>query len=224
MPFCPRHQFALLYTSSRSDGDARAAIIPPYHTPNTVCLLQGDGQYRAHAEVKEVGGLRGGAFPDAAAGPIVEDHGDTLPVTLRGCSSGGGSNSVTDSRDNFASFEEAVSSDNAVEMRKQALRVDAVAGEFRKHPPSSPPGIADRKIDSACTADTTTNRGTAGKAQGRLPSVMSGAYLSKKGCSDWSSTPPASPFARAWCGDNSSLEDLVCWTKGLDFDAAVEGF
>lgn len=28
--------------------------------------------------------------------------------------------------------------------------------------------------------------------------------------------------APAWCGD--TLEDLVCWTKQLDFDAAVKGF
>lgn len=41
--------------------------------------------------------------------------------------------------------------------------------------------------------------------------------------------PPASPtMGPAWSQDNdncsASLEDLVYWTKGLDFEAAVEGF
>lgn len=207
-------------TSSCSDGGARAANLPP----TLSCLLQGDDQYRApHATgKKEVRGLRDGASPDAAAGLITEDRGDALPVTLRGRSSvGGGSNGVSG-----ADIEGAVSSNSAAELRKQASRADAAAGELQKHPPPSPPGVvADRKIDPACAADSAANRrGTAGKAQGRLPPDMSGAYLSEKGCSVWSPTPPASPFARAWCGDNSSLEDLVCWTKGLDFEAAVEGF
>lgn len=187
-----------------------------------LCLLQGDDQHRApHAEKKEVRGLRDGASPDAATGLITEDRGDALPVTLRGRSSGGGSNGVSG-----ADMEGAVPSVSAAELRKQASRADAAACELQKRPPPSPPGaVADRKIDSACAADSTANRrGTAGKAQGRLPPDMSGAYLSEKGCSVWSPTPPASPFARAWCGDNSSLEDLVCWTKGLDFEAAVEGF
>ena len=172
-------------------------------------------------------GLRDGAFPYAVAKRIVEDRGDTLPEALRGCSSGGGNSGVSDSGASFASFEGAapIPSDGAAGLRKQALRADAAAREPRTHPPSSSPGVdADRKIDSACAADSTSNRGTAGKAQGRLPPDMSGAYMSEKGCSVWSPTPPASPFARAWCADNSSLEDLVCWTKGLDFEAAVEGF
>lgn len=180
-----------------------------------------------HAVIKEVGGLRGGVLSDAAAGPLVEDRGDTSPVKPRSCSSSGGcSNGFSDSRASFDIFGEAVSSDTAVELRKQALQANAAAPELPKHhPPSSLPNVADRNIDSACAADSTMNRGTAGKAQGRLPPDMSGAYLSEKGCSAaWSPTPPASPFARAWCGDNSSLDDLVCWTKGLDFDAAVEGF
>ena len=31
----------------------------------------------------------------------------------------------------------------------------------------------------------------------------------------------APPFS---CNCSTSLEDLVCWTKGLDFEAAIEGF
>ncbi|CAM9590538.1 unnamed protein product, partial [Scytosiphon promiscuus] len=36
-------------------------------------------------------------------------------------------------------------------------------------------------------------------------------------------SPPAA-IAPAWCADSSSLEDLVYWTKGLDYDAAVKGY
>ncbi|CAM9737571.1 unnamed protein product, partial [Hapterophycus canaliculatus] len=35
-------------------------------------------------------------------------------------------------------------------------------------------------------------------------------------------SPPAT-VAPAWCADSCSLEDLVYWTKGLDYDAAVKG-
>lgn len=46
------------------------------------------------------------------------------------------------------------------------------------------------------------------------------------GSSGGGSLPPDTTVAPAWCADNctSSLEDLVCWTKGLDYDAAVRGF
>lgn len=37
-------------------------------------------------------------------------------------------------------------------------------------------------------------------------------------------SPAAAAVAPAWCADSSSLEDLVCWTRGLDYDAAVRGF
>lgn len=37
-------------------------------------------------------------------------------------------------------------------------------------------------------------------------------------------SPAAAAVAPAWCTDSSSLEDLVCWTRGLDYDAAVNGF
>lgn len=52
---------------------------------------------------------------------------------------------------------------------------------------------------------------------------------SKEANSSCDCFPPASPImGPAWsqANDNCSatLEDLVCWTKGLDFEAAVEGF
>lgn len=34
----------------------------------------------------------------------------------------------------------------------------------------------------------------------------------------------SSKVAPAWCGDKPSLEDLVSWTRGLDFEIDVEGF
>ncbi|CAM9267762.1 unnamed protein product [Ectocarpus sp. 6 AP-2014] len=37
-------------------------------------------------------------------------------------------------------------------------------------------------------------------------------------------SPAAAAVAPAWCADSSSLEDLVYWTRGLDYDAAVKGF
>ncbi|CAM9234395.1 unnamed protein product, partial [Ectocarpus sp. 12 AP-2014] len=37
-------------------------------------------------------------------------------------------------------------------------------------------------------------------------------------------SPAAASVAPAWCADSSSLEDLVYWTRGLDYDAAVRGF
>ena len=195
----------------------------PLFVATLVCLLQGDDQLRTHAEDKAAGGLeRGAASPKAAAEAAVENRGDTVPVTLRRCITGGGSNGVSDSS---ANFKEAIAGDSAGEFRKQALRADAPVPEINKnHPPSPPPSIAARIKYSACAADSTITRGTVGKAQDRLPPDISGAYLSGEGGSAWSLSPPASPFARAGCGDNASLEDLVCWTKGLDFDAAVKGF
>lgn len=52
---------------------------------------------------------------------------------------------------------------------------------------------------------------------------------SKEANSSCDCFPPASPMmGPAWSQDNdncsATLEDLVCWTKGLDFEAAVEGF
>lgn len=65
-----------------------------------------------------------------------------------------------------------------------------------------------------------TDRGALEKhflpSEGKAPFASSGSSVEQ----------PASPcsVAPAWCcGDNSSLEDLVCWTKGLDYDAAVKG-
>ena len=200
-----------------------ANLNPCMFAATLVCLLQGDDQLRTHGEDKAAGGLeRGAAFPKAAAESAAENRGNTLPVTPKGYITGGGSNGVSDS---IANVKEAIAGESAAEPRKQASRADAAVPELNKQPQPLPPAtIADRIEDSACAADSTITRGTVGKAQGRLPPDISGAYLSGEGCSAWSPSPPASPFARAGCGDNASLEDLVCWTKGLDFDAAVKGF
>lgn len=61
------------------------------------------------------------------------------------------------------------------------------------------------------------------------PPPPKGDGVQKKGVSQPTATPSGNGIvigvavpAPAWCGD--SLEDLVCWTRQLDFDVAVEGF
>lgn len=104
-------------------------------------------------------------------------------------------------------------------------------------PPSEPQVVnatGDFRANSSVAGRCTEGyRGNAGMGVER-PARLSPERRSGRGAVVSASPPVAcvSPLgvvaAPAWCGDTSnssaSLEDLVCWTEGLDFDAAMKNF
>lgn len=96
------------------------------------------------------------------------------------------------------------------------------------------PSIHDAVVDvGRCpTSDTDVSvDGRKVEEEVRLPLDSSknntiGRLPSEEDSSNIAGSPPDTTVAPAWCADDctSSLEELVCWTKGLDYDAAVKGF
>lgn len=98
--------------------------------------------------------------------------------------------------------------------------------KFAQHTRRNPIGTPSSSVSSS-------NGGGLGEVVERLPldrsnknPIGKNSVKDERCGSGEASWPPDTPLTTAWCVDNctSSLEDLVCWTKGLDYDAAVKGF
>lgn len=95
-----------------------------------------------------------------------------------------------------------------------------IAGRLEE-PGSTTGGLGGSGQQGGVSFRKSTSRGTAAGRQ-IPPSEGKAPFTSLVGAELAPSTNNS--VAPAWCcGDNSSLEDLVCWTRGLDYDAAVNG-
>ena len=86
-------------------------------------------------------------------------------------------------------------------------------------PASAVDCLGESEEQGGASFQSSTDRGP---LQTQLPLEGKAAPLASSGSAEQAPSPCS--VAPAWCcGDNSSLEDLVCWTKALDYDAAVKG-
>lgn len=164
-----------------------------------------------------------GAHPPNAAQASKNDHSGTLSAigSSRSIGDGDSSSSVSTSRVGEAFNGRHVSGSYGNIDVEGVQRATTGAGSQR-----SPCAMGTNSQDGDVVAAQNSRAGISG---GRLPPDGRACLLEDGRTSPLSpaTTRPAYAsvaVAPAWCGDTTILEDLLCWTKGLDFDAAVEGY
>ncbi len=93
---------------------------------------------------------------------------------------------------------------------------------------SSSSGRSSSSSSNGSGSGSSSSSSSSSSAVGARPTLSDGKVGAKlfpeHGGDPGFAAASTAALAPAWCGgDNSSLDDLVYWTKGLDYDAAVKG-